>query len=99
MDMRNGVAARNSRLLTSGVMNSRNWALSVTISHCYIQSLLGANPGTISGNNDLIARFQLYDLFQRAAELGANDALNTRKLLNVRPTDPLTQAYWDGKIM
>jgi hypothetical protein len=96
-DMKNGINAANSRLLTSGVMNSRNWALSVIMSHCYIQSFLGANPG--QGNTYQSARFYLYDMFKRAAEMGANDAIETRRRLNVRPTDNWAQVNWDGKIL
>jgi hypothetical protein len=75
-DMRNGINGKNNRLLTSGVMNSRNWLLSAVVSHSYIQFLLGANPGDRYANSQFIARFHLYDLFKRAAEMGANDAIN-----------------------
>src|SRR5688572_12318875 len=74
-DMKNGIHANNNRLLTSGVMNSRNWALSAVVSHCYIQFLLGANPSDRYGKSQFIARFHLYDLFKRAAEMGANDVI------------------------
>ena len=97
-DMRNGINANNSRLLTSGVMNSRNWTLSAVVSHCYIQFLLGANPGQRYSDNTAVARFHIYEMFKRAAEMGTNDALETRKRLNVRPTDVSAQLKWDGKI-
>ena len=61
----NGI--NNSRSLTDGVMNSRNWTLSVVISHCYIQSLLGANPGGQAAGSHLLAKFQLYNMFKQAA--------------------------------
>jgi hypothetical protein len=31
--------------------------------------------------------------------MGANDAIATRKRLNIRPTDVTAQVNWDGKIM
>ena len=98
-DMKNGVNANNNRLLTSGVMNSRNWAASVVESHCYIQFLLGANPSKTAAYDHVIDRFQTYDLFKRAAEMGANDAIATRRRLNIRPTDVSAQVNWDGKIL
>src|SRR5262245_52017793 len=76
------------------VMDSRNWTLSIVMSHCYIQSLLGANPGLQASDNDLIARFQLYDMFQKAAKTGADDAIATRRRFNVRPTDIGAQINW-----
>src|SRR5437867_9756705 len=42
-DMKNAVQRNDQRLLASGVMNSRNWTLSLVMSHCYIQTLLGGN--------------------------------------------------------
>jgi hypothetical protein len=48
-DMRNAINRVDQRLLTSGVMNSRNWSLSVVMSHCYAQSLLGAGAPGSSG--------------------------------------------------
>jgi hypothetical protein len=44
-DMKNALARNDNRLLTSGVMNSRNWTLSAAMSHCYVQNLLGADSG------------------------------------------------------
>lgn len=98
-DMRNGINGKNNRLLTSGVMNSRNWTLSAVVSHCYIQFLLGANPGQQYGNSFRVARFHIYDMFKRAAEMGADDAIEARKRFNVRPTDASAQANWDGRIL
>jgi hypothetical protein len=97
-DMKNGISTNSSRLLTGGVMNSRNWAASVVMSHCYVQSLLGANAGDNAANDHIVSRFHLYDLFKRAAEMGVNDAIETRRRLNVRPTNIFAQVNWDGKI-
>jgi hypothetical protein len=91
----NGI--NNSRSLTDGVMDSRNWTLSIVMSHCYIQSLLGANPGGQAAGSHLLAKFQLYNMFKQAAETGASDAIATRRRLNVRPTDVGAQVDWDGK--
>ena len=33
-DMRNGLDRKDNPLLTSGVMNSRNWAATVVLEHC-----------------------------------------------------------------
>jgi hypothetical protein len=91
-------AKSDSTKLATALLNSRNWAASATMSHCYIEGLLGANPGRDSGQSYLIARFKLYDLFQRAAQMGYDDAVETRKRLNVRPTDVSAQVKWDGHI-
>jgi len=93
----NGI--NNSRSLTDGVMDSRNWTLSIVMSHCYIQSLLGANPGRQAGDSYLLAKFQLYNMFKKAAETGASDAIATRERFKVRPTDVGAQVNWDGRII
>jgi hypothetical protein len=93
--MKNGINGHNSRLLSDGVMDSRNWTLSAVMSHCYIQTLLGANPGRQMGDSAVLAKFHLYDMFHKAAEIGAQDGIDARRRFNVRPTDRLAQAYWD----
>ena len=95
-DMKNGIHQKNSRLLTSGVMNSRNWALSIELSHCYIQVLLGANPGDDVQQSVALLKFYLSDYFQRAAVMGVMDAIETRRRLNVLPTDFTAKYKWDG---
>jgi hypothetical protein len=77
-DMKNGLARNDNRLTTSGVMNSRNWALSVVMSHCYVQNLLGADSHGGSGFAGYLtpsASVQSRTLFQRAAELGTDDGV------------------------
>ena len=69
------------------------------MSYCYIQSLLGANPGPQASNSYLVAKFQLYNMFKEAAETGASDAIATRRRFNVRPTDVGAQVNWDGRII
>jgi hypothetical protein len=95
----NGINCNNSRSLTDGVMDSRNWSLSVVMSHCYIQTLLGANPGLQASYSASIAEFQLYSMFNKAAKTGADDGIATRQRLNVRPTDISAQVHWDGRII
>ena len=80
-DMKNGLARNDNRLLTSGVMNSRNWTLSVVMSHCYIQNLLGAGSRTGSGWQGQLtpwAAFQGKTLFLKAAEAGIEDGERDR---------------------
>jgi hypothetical protein len=75
-DMKNGIARRDTRLLTSGVMNSRNWTLSVVMSHCYVQTMLGKNAGS-SGFPGMLHTgpgVQAHLLFPRASEAGVEDA-------------------------
>jgi hypothetical protein len=89
----------DSAKLATAVLNSRNWAASAAMSHCYIEGLLGANPGKDVGQSYFAARFRLYDLFHRAAKMGYDDAVETRKRLKVRPTDITAQVNWDGRIV
>lgn len=78
-DMRNGANMDDSRLLTSGVMNSRNWTLSAVMSHFYIQSLLGGNAGhSTPGFATTAPWFQADLLPSRAGKAGAQDGLRAR---------------------
>lgn len=80
-DMKNGLSRNDNRLLTSGVMNSRNWSLSVVMSHCYVQNLLGADSHGSSGTPGMLtpsASFQGEILFQRAAKAGIEDGYRDR---------------------
>lgn len=82
-DMKNGLDRSDNRLLTSGLMNSRNWALSVVMSHCYAQNLLGADSASSSGFPGMAtpsASFQAEILFQRAAKAGIEDGVRDRQL-------------------
>jgi hypothetical protein len=82
-DMRNGLLRNDSRLLTSGVMNARNWALSVAVSQSYIQNILGSNaPGSsgFTGQGQLspMPYIQSTTLYGRAAKLGAEEGQRDR---------------------
>lgn len=81
-DMRNGIARGDSRLLTDGVMNSRNWTLSVVMSHCYVQAMFGANAKGSSGfpgQATPLPGFQAETLFARAGRVGSEDGERDRK--------------------
>jgi hypothetical protein len=80
-DMRNGLNRKDNRLLTSGVMNSRNWALSVAMSHCYIQGILGAGAGKpgFPGAGTTNPGIQTEILFGRAAKAGSEDGTRDGK--------------------
>jgi hypothetical protein len=99
VNMTNGAKGGNSRTLTDAVMDSRNWTLSAVMSHCFIQSLLGAEPGQQATDDPYIARFQLLDLFSKAGMTGANDGIETRRRLNVRPASVSAQVNWDGRVL
>ena len=78
-DIRNALSRNDSRLLASGVMNSRNWTLSCVMSHCYIQGILlpfagAAKPGPWAGSGP----YAQFDLWATAASIGANDGLMAR---------------------
>lgn len=79
-DMRHGLLRSDSRLLTSGVMNSRNWTLSVVMSHCYAQAILGAGAGPAGtpGMATTIPSAQAAILFPRAAQAGVEDGTRDR---------------------
>ncbi|MBS0522976.1 MAG: hypothetical protein JSS04_04995 [Proteobacteria bacterium] len=79
-DMRNGILRSDSQLFVGGVMNSRNWTLSVVLSHCYLQTLVdaGVYSSGFSSQATPSAFFQASILFQRAAEMGANDGRRDR---------------------
>ena len=81
-DMKNAVQRNDQRLLASGVMNSRNWTLSLVISHCYIQTLLGGNaPGSsgFAGQATPMPTIQSGILFNRAANAGVEDGVRDRR--------------------
>jgi hypothetical protein len=78
--MRAAINSGQSRLLTEGVLNSRNWMLSVVMSHCFIQSALdapggsdsdrhGVWPKTATPNAFVVSEF----LVQRAGRVGVED--------------------------
>jgi hypothetical protein len=80
-DMRNGISRGDNRLLTSGVMNSRNWTLSVVMSHSYIQSILGSGaPGSsgFPGQATPLPGFQAETLYRRASVAGYEDGARDR---------------------
>ena len=82
-DMKNGINRGDNRLLTSGVMNSRNWALSVVMSHTYIQSILGGgapNSSGFPGQATPLPWFQAEILFARAGKAGAEDGTRDRTI-------------------
>jgi hypothetical protein len=94
-DLRNGLRQGNGQLVTGGIRHSRNWAASAVLAHCYVEAILGANVGQQYSHSLPIHRFHLYELFKRAAEMGFNDGIETRKRLDVRPTDWSSQWRWD----
>lgn len=74
-DMRNGILRSDNQLFVSGVMNSRNWTLSVLMSHIYVQVAVDAGV-TSSGYKGLAspsATIQSYILWQRAIDAGVHD--------------------------
>lgn len=80
-DMRNGINSQSSRLLTSGVMNSRNWTLSLAMSHCYIQHLLGSKApqkSGFAGQSTPDPTKQLETLFMNAVRAAAWDGMRDR---------------------
>lgn len=80
-DMKNGLDRSDNRLLTSGVMNSRNWTLSLVMSHCYVQNLLGEGSNGSSGFPGMLspsASYQSLVLFERAAKAGTEDGYRDR---------------------
>jgi hypothetical protein len=80
-DMRNGLSRGDTRLLTSGVMNGRNWGLSVVVSQCYVQNILGKNaPGSsgFPGQLSPMPYLQSITLYGRAAKLGAEMGVQDR---------------------
>jgi hypothetical protein len=81
-DIQNGIDGRDNRLLTSGVMNSRNWTLSLVLSHCYVQSVLegrSLRTSTGVGFNPLVD-YELESLFKRAVNAGLEDGKRARSL-------------------
>jgi hypothetical protein len=82
-DMRNAVrSGRPGAPLASAVMNSRNWVVSVLMSHAYVQQMLAAQvsmggPGTITVGPSAQG-FWLRGLAERAVEAGMDDALKDR---------------------
>ena len=81
-DIKNAIQRNDQRLLASGVMNSRNWTLSVVMSHCYIQTLPGGNaPGSsgFAGQATPLPTIQLDLLFPRAVKAGVEDGARDRR--------------------
>ena len=82
-DMLNGLARNDTKLLTSGIMNGRNWALSVCMSQCYIQNILGKDaPGSsgFAGQLSPMPSLQSITLYGRAAKLGVDLGTQDRGL-------------------
>lgn len=84
MDMKNGIRQLEThpndtrKLLASGLMASRGWTLSVVMSHCYIQTMLGRNAGS-SGQGLLhTAASGQVQLWTRAADQGINEGNRDR---------------------
>ena len=69
--MQHAVISGDSRTLVSAVMDSRNWALSLVESHCYIQRALYSGGGA-SGASHPGGQCQL--LFNRAVKAGVERA-------------------------
>jgi hypothetical protein len=81
-DMRNAVRqGRPGASLASAVMNSRNWVVSVLMSHAYVQQMLATDwdhgPGTFS-HGPGIQGIWLKNLAERAVYAGADDAKKDR---------------------
>ena len=75
-DMKSTLARKDVRALGSGLLNSRNWTLSVAFSHCYVQKLLGMGAPMSSGMANTASPFpdlQLDVLFGRAVKAGIED--------------------------
>src|SRR5208282_1246966 len=75
--IRDGINWNQSRVLTEGVLNSRNWMLSVVISHCFLQTALEGAPhdavpqSAYAGKTGTAAAFAVSEfLVQRAARAG-----------------------------
>jgi hypothetical protein len=82
-DMLNGLTRNDSRLLTNGVMNGRNWALSVVVSQCYVQNILGKDAPGSSGFPGQLSPWpyiQSTTLYGRAAKLGAEMGVRDQKM-------------------
>jgi hypothetical protein len=79
-DMRNGIVRADGRLFTSGVMNSRDWTLSVVLSHTYLQALVdaGVHSSGFPGQATPLASYQGYTLFGRAGTMGVEDGIRDR---------------------
>lgn len=80
-DIKNGINSNNSRTLTSGVMNSRNWTLSIAMSHSYIQHVLGAkapDKSGFAGQDTPDPSRQLETLFMNAVRAGGVDGIRDR---------------------
>jgi hypothetical protein len=79
-NMKKALARGDNRLLTDGVMDSRNWTLSVVMSHCYVQTILGANAGSsgFPGMATTIPTIQSEILFPRAVQAGCEDGKRDR---------------------
>ncbi len=79
-DMRNAILRTDSQLFASGMMNSRNWTLSVVMSHTYLQTVVDAGVGSsgFPGQMTPLAAWQGDFLFNRAAQMGVRDGMNDR---------------------
>jgi hypothetical protein len=82
-DMQNAVrSARPGAPLARAVMNSRNWVVSVLMSHAYVQQML-ATQVSVNGPGTWIVGpgaqgFWLRGLAERAVEAGMDDARKDR---------------------
>ena len=67
-------ALTDMKSLTDGVTNSRNWTLSLAMSHCYIQTaLFPQSPDILSALGLTKPSNQLRTLFGRAVDAGVAD--------------------------
>jgi len=77
IDMRNAVrSGRPGAPLASAIMNSRNWLLSVLMSHTYVQDMLRGDGTGLSGAS--FPALQLDVLTPRAIKAGLEDAKRDR---------------------
>jgi hypothetical protein len=77
-DMRRALHKGLGSSLAPAVMNSRNWVLSLVMSHAYLQMMLGRNAPSSSGHPGQatpLPTVQADLLFRRAANIGTEDAL------------------------
>jgi hypothetical protein len=78
--IRDGINSNQSRLMADGVLNSRNWMLSVVMSHCFLQSALEGDsldrsPGALEPRAFWVSE----QLVPRAARVGLDDGRPLRR--------------------
>ena len=81
-DMKRAVRQGSGSALASAVLNSRNWVLSLVMSHSYVQMLLGKNaagsPRLPRGTITTQPSVQLHYLFEKAVNAGLRDGEGDR---------------------